>query len=228
VAIAALRLGARSGGDACVRILTDWQPDLAKRPRVFDRERAGAALNAVAQRQQSGDLPADPSPYRHPKDLQSEGEKWRSWWKEAQRKLVPAPDTTTDPALLRALLKPHIATFSGEHFFSRKLAQEILADTGREGRSWLYHLLRDERIPFRQYAAEGLGLTHAPDALPFLVHAFHDELSALVRREIVRSVRRLVEKARPLTQGEAALATAVISQAQKDPDPGVRDAATRD
>lgn len=223
VGIAALHLGAPAGGDACLDVLEDWSPDLSARPRVFDRERVGLALVALAARL-GQPAPADPDPYRLPGDFRAEVRKFRTWWDGARARVTPAAGVTIDAALLRALLAPHLANFSGESFFYRKLAQDVLVQCGADGLPYLLHALRDERAPWRQHAAEALGATLDPVVVPHLVAAYRAEPAAVARLETVKALLRLRADA-VLDGAAAASVAATLDLAKRDPDPLVRAAA---
>jgi HEAT repeat protein len=224
VGVAALHLGAPAGGDACLEVLDDWSPDLAARPRVFDRELAGRALLACAAR--LGDPPpaAEPSPYRLPVEFRAEVERFRVWWRGARARVRPADGVTTDAVLLRALLAPRLASFSGERLFLRKLAQDVLVALGADGLPYALHALRDPREPWRQYGAESLGAMASAGAVGHLAAAYAREPSATVRVEVVRALGRL--RAEATADADArARADATLAAAAGDPDPAVRAAA---
>lgn len=219
-ALAALHLGARKGGDVVAEALTDWSAAMAKRPRVFDRERA--LLQGFLPL--SGTMIAPYDPYMLPPELQASGAKWKAWWVAyADRTFEPASSARVSADLTNALLQPHLAHFDGRSFFSRRRAQRVLAGLRDDAIAYLLHELRHTDAEHRRHAAEALGFSErriAQQELDNLVWAFRNEPSPLVRIEIVKAVVRLRRKPLMPAEGQAA-ATQLLERATLDSDPDV-------
>jgi HEAT repeat protein len=218
---AALRLGARTGGDELILVITDWNPAMAKRPRVFDRERVvRQSLRPLAGR----DV-AEFDPYMLPPQLRAAGAQWQAWWEGYKGTAFRVPDgVALSGPLLHALLRPHLEYFDGASLYNRRRAQRVIAGLGEDGVPYLLHQLRSPEKARRQYGAEALGEIEGVDPsliLPHLIHAWESETMPLVRVEIVRALRRLQARG----AADPAL-TRIVDAATRDTDDSVRDAAT--
>ncbi|MHC5018916.1 MAG: HEAT repeat domain-containing protein [Planctomycetota bacterium] len=218
---AALRLGAPTGGDELIGVITDWNPAMAKRPRVFDRERV--VLQSL--RPLAGTDVAEFDPYMLPPQLKQAGAKWEAWWEEYKRTQFRVPDgVTLSGPLLHALLRPHLEYFDGASLYNRRRAQRVIAGLGEDGLPYLFHQLRSPEKARRQYGAEALGETEGGEPsviVPHLVGAWHAEAAPLVRVEIVRALRRLQVRG-AVDPG----LLRIVKAAALDLDDSVRDAAT--